>query len=90
MRAEMVVGDIFMVITSTGRRTSEALRGFAPPAFSAFRPRKFQISTIHTFPYQYRTSTVSCRYLCDKSQSCFADFCERCICENLNNLYKET
>jgi hypothetical protein len=34
MRAEMVVGDILMVITSTGRRTSEALRGFAPSALS--------------------------------------------------------
>ena len=85
MRAEMVVGDIFMVITSTGRRISEALRGFAPPAFSAFRPRKFQTSAIHTFPYRRRTSVVLCRYPCDKSQSCFADFCK-----NLNNLYKET
>lgn len=34
MRAGMIVGDIFMVIMPTGRRTSEALRGFAPPALS--------------------------------------------------------
>jgi len=50
MRAEMVVGDIFMVITSTGRRTSEALRGFAPSALSPCGSRDLRSSTIHHFP----------------------------------------
>nr|DAY43868.1 MAG TPA: hypothetical protein [Caudoviricetes sp.] len=30
-----------MVITSTGRMTSEALRGFAPPAFPPFGRERF-------------------------------------------------
>lgn len=49
MRAEMVVGDIFMVITSTGGRTGEALRGFAPSAFPPFGRERF--SKHHPFAH---------------------------------------
>jgi hypothetical protein len=50
MRAEMVVGDIFMVITSTGRRTSEALRGFAPSALSPCGSRVSKHQPFTIFP----------------------------------------
>jgi hypothetical protein len=39
MSLRMIVGDIFMVIIPTGRRTGEALRGFAPPALSPYGSR---------------------------------------------------
>lgn len=84
MRAEMVVGDIFMVIIPTGRRTGEALRGFAPSALSPCGSRVPNINH-SSLSYQYRTSAVLCRIFCDKSHNYYADFCE-----NLNNLYKET
>lgn len=48
MRAEMVVGYIFMVITPTGRRTGEALRGFAPSALS---PCGSRVSKHHPFAH---------------------------------------
>lgn len=50
MRAEMVVGNIFMVITSTGRRTGEALRGFAPPALSPYGSRVPKHQPFTIFP----------------------------------------